>query len=142
MKNILFELFLPTTRSLVEGIFIEHLVDGIFLKIINTHFIKLNRNNNEIYILQTILTLTSISIIHAFFKKMILLQRQLTLSGIKKYYEFCTKLGLKQLIEIPTRVTCSSSTIYWSHTSKLSQQSFAARCCRCGTLWSTTSLLQ
>lgn len=83
MKNILFELFLPTTRSLVEGIFIEHLVDGIFLKIINTHFIKLNRNNNEIYILQTILTLTSISIIHAFFKKMIYFKDNWPLVALK-----------------------------------------------------------
>ena len=27
------------------------------------------------------------------------------------YYEFCIIFGLKQLIEVPTRVTCSSSTI-------------------------------
>ena len=36
---------------------------------------------------------------------------QLVPSDIKKYYEFCTMFGLKQLMEVSTRVTCSSSTI-------------------------------
>ena len=36
---------------------------------------------------------------------------QLAPSDIKKYYEFCAMFGLKQLMEVPTRVTCSSSTI-------------------------------
>ena len=58
-----------------------------------------------------ILTLTSIIITHTFFKKVFLLQSQPIPSDIKKYYEFCTIFGLKQLIEVPTRVTCSSSTI-------------------------------
>ena len=40
-----------------------------------------------------------------------MLQSQSIASDIKKYYEFCTMFGLKQLIEVPTRVTCSSSTI-------------------------------
>ena len=29
----------------------------------------------------------------------------------KKYHHFCTMHGLKQLIQCPTRVTCSTSTI-------------------------------
>ena len=45
------------------------------------------------------------------FQKNNLLQSQSILSDIKKYYEFCTMFGLKQLVEVPTRVTCSSSTI-------------------------------
>ena len=56
----------------------------------------------------TILRLTSISYI---FQKNNLLKSQSIPSDIKKYYEFCTMFGLKQLIEVPTRVTCSSSTI-------------------------------
>ena len=32
-------------------------------------------------------------------------------SDIKKYHEFCTMFGLKLSIEVPTRVTCSNSTI-------------------------------
>ena len=58
-----------------------------------------------------ILTLTSILITSAFFKKDNILQSQLIPSDIKKYYEFCTMFGLKQLIEVPMRVTCRSSTI-------------------------------
>ena len=59
----------------------------------------------------TILTSTSILITHTFFRKNNLLQSQLIPSDIKKYYEFFAMFDLKQLIEIPTRVTCSSSTI-------------------------------
>ena len=40
-----------------------------------------------------------------------MLQSKSIPSDIKKYYEFCTMFGLKQLIEVPTRVTCSSSII-------------------------------
>ena len=67
-------------------------------------------NNTEIYILGNFnnnLFLNNSCI----FQKNNLLQGQSILSDIKKYYEFCTMFGLKQLIEVPTRVTCSSSTI-------------------------------
>ena len=40
-----------------------------------------------------------------------MLQSQSIPCDIKKYYEFCSMFGLKQLTEVPTRVTCSSSTI-------------------------------
>ena len=45
------------------------------------------------------------------FQKNNLLQSQSIPSDIKKHYEFWTMFGLKQLIEVPTLVTCSSSTI-------------------------------
>ena len=45
------------------------------------------------------------------FQKNNLLQSQSIPGDIKKYYKFCTMFGLKQLIEVPARVTCSSSTI-------------------------------
>ena len=31
--------------------------------------------------------------------------------NVKNYFDFCTMFGLKQLIESPTRITCSSSSI-------------------------------
>ena len=40
-----------------------------------------------------------------------MLQSQSIPCDIKKYYEFCTMFGLKQLTEFLTRVTCNSSTI-------------------------------
>ena len=81
-----------------------------FLEIINTHFSKLDTNNNEIYILGNFninLCLNNSYI----FQKNNLLQSQSIPSDIKKYYELCAMFGLKQLIEVPTHVTCSSSTI-------------------------------
>ena len=57
------------------------------------------------------LTLTSVLTTHTFFKKNNFLQSQSIPSDTKKYYEFCKMFGLKQLIKIPLRVTCSSSTI-------------------------------
>ena len=45
------------------------------------------------------------------FQKNNLLQSQLIPSNIKKYYEFRTMFCLKQLITVPTRVTCSSSSV-------------------------------
>ena len=57
-----------------------------------------------------ILTLISILITYIF-QKNNLLQNQSIPSYIKKYYELCAMFGLKQLMEVPTRVTCSSSTI-------------------------------
>ena len=31
--------------------------------------------------------------------------------NVKSYYEFCTFVGLHQLIKAPTRITCNSATI-------------------------------
>ena len=57
-----------------------------------------------------------------------MLQSQLIPSDIKKCYEFCTIFGHKQLIEVPTRATCSSSTIVditlASFPDRVSQQGF------------------
>ena len=57
-----------------------------------------------------ILTLTSILITHTFFKKIICFKAN-RLLVTSKNTEFCAMFGLKQLIEVPTCVTCSSSTI-------------------------------
>ena len=40
-----------------------------------------------------------------------LLSCQLVANDAKNYFDFCTMFGLKQLIESPTRMTCSSSSI-------------------------------
>ena len=58
-----------------------------------------------------ILTLTSILITDTFFKKIICFNANRFLVTSRKYYEFCTIFGLKQLIEVPSHITCSSSTI-------------------------------
>ena len=109
-ENIFFELLLPNTEPVVVGIIYRPPTQSEFLEIINTHFSKLHTNNNEIYLFGNFninLYLNNLYI----FQKNNLLQSQSIPSDFKKYCEFCTMFGLKQLIEIPTRVTCSSSTI-------------------------------
>ena len=110
IENIFFEILLPNTKPIIVGIIYRPPSQSEFLEIINTHFSKLDTNNNEIYILGDFninLYLNNSYI----FQKNNLLQSQSIPSDIKKFYEFCTMFGLKQLIEVPTRVTCSSSTI-------------------------------
>ena len=109
IEKIFFELLLPNTKPIVVGIIYRSPSQSEFLEIINTHFSKLDTNNNKIYILGDFninLYLDNSYI----FQNNNLLQSQSIPTGIKKYYEFCTMFGLKQL-EVPTRVTCSSSTI-------------------------------
>ena len=93
IKNIFFELLIPNTKLIVVEIIYRAPSQTNFLEIMNTHFNKLDANNNE----------------------------------IRKYYEFCSMFGLKQLIEVPTRVICTSSTmidhILASFPSRDSQQS-------------------
>ena len=110
IQNILFEILLPNTKPIVVGIIYRPPSQSEFLEIINTHFSKLDTNNNEIYILGDFNINLYLNNSYIFLKNN-LLQSQSITSDIKKYYEFCTMFGLKQLIEVPTRVTCSSSTI-------------------------------
>ena len=103
-------MLLPNTKPIVVGIIYRPPSQSEFLEITNTHFNKLDTNNNEIYILGDFninLYLNNSYI----FQKNNLLQSPSIPSDIKKYYEFCAMFGLKQLIEVPARVTCSSSTI-------------------------------
>ena len=110
IENVFFEILVPNTKPIVAGIIYRPPSQSEFLEIINTHFSKRHTNNNEIYILGNF----NINLYFNnsyIFQKNNLLQSQLIPSDIKKYYEFCTMFGLKQLIEFPTRVTCSNSTI-------------------------------
>ena len=107
IENIFFELLLPNTKPIVARIIYRPPSQSDFLEIINTHFSKLDTNNNEIYKSNINLYLDNSYI----FQKYNSLQSQSIPSDIKKYYEFCTIFDLKQLIEVPTRVTCSSSAI-------------------------------
>ena len=110
IENIFLELLLPNMKPMVVRIIYRPPSQSEFLEIINTHFSKLDTNNKEIYILGDFninLYLNNSYI----FQKNNSLQSQSIHSDIKKYYELCPMFGLKQLIEVPTCVTCSSSTI-------------------------------
>ena len=45
------------------------------------------------------------------FQKHNLLSCHSVLNDVKKYFDFCTMFSLKQLIESPTQITCTSSSI-------------------------------
>ena len=51
IENVFFEILLPNTKPIVVGIIYRPPSQSEFLEIINTHFSKLDTNNNEIYIL-------------------------------------------------------------------------------------------
>ena len=51
IENIFFEILLPNTKPIIVGIIYRPPSQSEFLEIINTHFSKLDTNNNEIYIL-------------------------------------------------------------------------------------------
>ena len=51
IENIFFELLLPNTKPIDVGITYRPPSQTEFLEIINTHFSKLDTNNNHIYIL-------------------------------------------------------------------------------------------
>ena len=110
IENIFLELLLPNTKPIVVGIIYRPPSQSEFSEIINTRFSKLDTNNNEIYTLHDFYINLYLNNSYIF-QKNNLLQSQLIRSDIKKYYEFCTMFGLKQLIEVLRRVTCSSSTI-------------------------------
>ena len=110
IENIFFEILLPNTKPIIVGIIYGPPGQSEFLETINTHFSKLDTNNNEIYILGDFNINLYLNNSYIFLKNN-LLQSQSVTSDIKKYYKFCTMFGLKQLIEVPTHVTCSSLTI-------------------------------
>ena len=80
-----------------------------FLEISNMSFEKIDKDKKEIYILDD----SNISMYH---NKRYTVRADNTISSkflshdVKNYHQFCTMHGLKQLIQSPTRVTCSTST--------------------------------
>lgn len=82
-----------------------------FFETINTHFSKVDSNKNEIYILSDFIINLYLNNSCIFFQKNNLFQSKVILSDNKKYYELCSMFGLKQLIDVPTCVTCSIPTV-------------------------------
>ena len=94
------------------GIFYRPPDQNDFLEIISHDFSKLSTDKKEIYILGDININTVINGKSIFGKvKNIGISAFQIPSIAKQYYEFCSMLSLKQLIESPTRITCNSSTI-------------------------------
>ena len=71
---------------------------------------KVDTNNFETYILGDF-NINLWQNGHYVFQKHNLLSCHSVPNDVKNYFNFCTMFGLKQLIESPTRITCSSSSI-------------------------------
>ena len=69
--NVFFEILLPNTKPIVVGIIYRPPSQSEFLEIINTHFSKLDTNNNEIYILGNFNNNVFLNNSYIFFKKII-----------------------------------------------------------------------
>ena len=84
IENVFFEILLPNTKPIVVGIIYRPPSQSEFSEIINTHFSKLDSNNNEIYNLGDFNINLYLNNSY-FFQKNNLLQSQLIPSDIKKY---------------------------------------------------------
>ena len=80
------------------------------MEIFNENLSKVETNNVETYILGDF-NINLWQNGHYVFQKHNLLSCQSVPNDVKCYFDFYTIFGLKQLIESPTRVTCSSSSI-------------------------------
>ena len=80
------------------------------MEIFNENLSKVDTSNVETYILAGF-NINLWQNGHYVFQKYNLLSCQSVPNDAKNYFDFCTMFGLKQLIESPNRITCSSSSI-------------------------------
>ena len=108
IENIFFEILLPKTKPILVRIIYRSPFQINFLnKILNKNFPFIDTNTKEMYFN-----------INMSENDKYIVQENNILCGTfasadaKKYHPFCTRHGLKQLIQqYPTRVTCSTSTL-------------------------------
>ena len=81
-----------------------------FLELLISNMKKINSVDDEIFILGDFKINLFLNDFYTLEKKNILNSKSIP-SYVKNYHEFCTFFGLKQLMEVPTRMTTSSSTI-------------------------------
>ena len=99
LENIFFDIFLPKSKPILVGIIYRPPDQPMFLKKLTSAIFNTdNFNNQEVYILGDI----NINLIT---------DKNYVSNGIKRYTEFCSTHGLKQLITSPTRITEKSSTL-------------------------------
>ena len=109
-ENIFFELLLPNTKPIVVGTVHRPPNQTNFMEIFNENLSKVDTNNVETYILGDF-NINLWQNGHYVFQKHNFLSCLSVPNDVKNYFDFCTMFGLKQLIESPTRITCSSSSI-------------------------------
>ena len=110
IENIFFEILLPKTTPITVGIIYRPPSQTNFLEILNMTFEKIDIDKKEIYILDDFN-------MNMYRNNRYIVRDDNTISSkflshdIKNYHQFCTMDCLKQLIQSPTRVICSTSTL-------------------------------
>ena len=110
IENIFFKILLPSTKPMIVGTIYRPSSQNNFLELLNGNMKKINSVNDEIYILRDFNINLFLNDFYILEKKNILNSKS-NPSYVKTYHVFCTFFGLKQLIEVPTRTTTSSSTV-------------------------------
>ena len=99
IENIFFDILLPNSKPILVGIFYRPPTQTDFLDKLSTAIINTTSfDANEAYILGDF----NINFIN---------KKRNVMDTTKKYKDFCSLHGLKQLITSPTRVTEDTSTI-------------------------------
>ena len=108
IENIFIDIILPKSKPFTVGIFYRPPNKYNFLDLINEDFNKLNTENNDIFILGDMNINLFLNNKYAFNKN----SHDVTACPLlKKYKEFTSSFGLKQLIRKQTRITCNSSSL-------------------------------
>ena len=109
IENITFNILMPHTKPIAIGIIYRFPNQSKFLDIFEENLPKFNTSYREIFLLGDFNPYLFENRKY-FFDKSSSNNKNLD-SFTKKYHEYCTPFGLKQLIKCPTRVTCNSSPI-------------------------------
>ena len=109
IENIFFETLLPKTTPIIVGIMYRPPSETNF-QILNITFEKVNIDKKEIYILDDFNVNMYDNNRHIVLDDNTISSKVLS-HDVKIYHQFCMMHGLKQLIQSPTRVTCSTSTL-------------------------------
>ena len=111
IENIIIDIFLPKTKPITVVIFYRPPHQTNILDRVSESLDKLNLENSEVYILGDLN-------INLFYNEKYIYNNTNNIRNIqnlspetKRYVEFCSFFGLKQLIKTPTRITCNTSTL-------------------------------
>ena len=112
IESIFFEILLPISKPITVGTICHPPNQSNFLEVLNENMNKIDSINNEIYILGDFHINFFLNDSYISSKKsMQIEQSKLIPSNVKSYYEFCILCGMHQLIKVPTRILCNSTTI-------------------------------
>ena len=110
IENIFLESLLANSKPIVVGTIYRTPNQPNFMEIFNEILSKVDPNIVKIYFLGDF-NINLWQNGHYVLQKQNLLLCQSVLNDVKNYFGFCTMFDLKQLIESPTRTTCSRSSI-------------------------------